>query len=183
MKFSSLFVNFILVLTVLISLNSCGLMKPNVQYVIRDSIVTKMETIYKDTIITVPGDTIRFQIPCDRDTVFITKSKSSSSLVQVRKGVITVQNNCDEKDILITKLRDQVEKFKSESKDSIVVKTVKEKYIPRSHKFYSWGFWVALGIASLMTMINTNLWTIIVGGVVSIVRILSKKKNKEKKED
>ena len=54
-------------------ITSCKLSKPTVETieVIRDSIITKTITTYRDTIIRIPGDTIRFQIPCDRDTVFI----------------------------------------------------------------------------------------------------------------
>lgn len=161
---------------------SCGLMKTNTVYVTKDSIVTKTETVYKDTIITIPGDTIRFQIPCDRDTVFIYKSKSSSSLVQVKNGIISVQNNCDEKDILITKLKEKVDKLQTQKSDSVVVKTIKEKYIPKTYKFYKWGFWVALGVALVVSTITTNIWVAVLGAIVSIVKIISNKFKKKKKD-
>jgi len=163
-------------------LTSCGLSKTNTVYVIKDSIVTKTETIYKDTLITIPGDTIRFQIPCDKDTVFIYRSKSSSSLVQVKNGIISVQNNCDEKDILITKLKEKVDKLQEKRNDSVVVKTIKEKYVPKSYKFYKWGFWVALGVALVVSMMTTNVWIAVLGAIVSIIKIVSnnfKKKNKD----
>lgn len=161
---------------------SCGLVKTNTVYVTKDSIVTKTETVYKDTLITIPGDTIRFQIPCDKDTVFINRSKSSSSLVQVKNGIVSVQNNCDEKDILITKLKETVDKLQVHRNDSIVVKTIKEKYIPKSYKIYKWGFWVALGVALVVSLITTNLWIAVLGAIVSIVKIISNKTKKKKKD-
>lgn len=176
-------IKFIIAILIYLSLGSCKVSTPNVVYVTKDSIVTKTETVYKDTIITIPGDTIRFQVPCDKDTVFIYRSKSSSSLVQIKNGTITVQNNCDEKDILITKLRSEIDRFQSQNKDSVTVITKREKYVPKMYKFYSWGFWVALGIGGILTIMNTSLWGIIAGAVISIVRILSKRKKKDKKEE
>ena len=176
MKKLGLFLKLVGVFILIQLFTSCGLLKTNTVYVTKDSIVTKTETVYKDTLITIPGDTIRFQIPCDKDTVFIYKSKSSSSLVQVKNGVISVQNNCDEKDILITKLKETVDKLQVQRNDSIVVKTIKEKYIPNGYKFYKWGFWVALGVALVVSTITTNIWVAVLGAIVSIVKIFKKKK-------
>lgn len=159
-------------------ITSCKLVKPSVEtiHVIKDSIITKTITTYRDTIIRIPGDTIRFQIPCDKDTVFIYRSKNSSSLVQIKDGIVSVQNNCDEKDILITKLYSEIDRYKSQKKDSVVVVTKREKYIPKIYKFYSWGFWFALALGGGIMLVGTNIWTIIIGGVISIIKILKKKK-------
>ena len=168
------------IFTIIQLFSSCGLLKTNTVYVTKDSLVTKIETVYKDTLIKVPGDTIRFQIPCDKDTVFVYRSKSSSSLVQVKNGVITVQNNCDEKDILITKLKEKVDRLEEQKSSSVITKTIKEKYIPNSYKFYKWGFWVALGVALVVSTITTNIWVAVLGAIVSIVKSIS---NRTKKKD
>ena len=169
---------FILSSLLLLSLTTCTVTKPNVIYITKDSIVTKTETVLKDTIIRVPGDTIRFQIPCDKDTVFIYRSKSSSSLVQVKDGKITVQNNCDEKDLLITQLKSQIDRYKSEKKDLTTIITKEVKYIPKIYKFFALGFWILLITVAVLGLIQTSLLGLIIGGIVKIVRLITKRRKK-----
>lgn len=154
---------------------SCKTQPPQVVYVTKDSIITKTETVYKDTVITIPGDTIRFQIPCNKDTVFIYKGKSSTSMVTVQKGSVTIQNNCDEKDLIISKLRQEVDRYSLSTQDSSVTIYVKVKHVPGIYKFFAWGFWVlALALGALLYF-NQNLWLAALGLVASIF----KKKNKK----
>lgn len=170
-----LLINLGLVIGVIGLFTSCKTQPPQVVYVTKDSLITKTEIVYKDTIITVPGDTIRFQIPCDKDTVFIYKGKSSTSMVTINKGQISVQNNCDEKDLIITKLREEVDKYSLSTQDSTTTIYVKVKHVPGIYKFFTWGFWVlALALGALLYF-NQNLWLAALGLVAS----LFKKRNKK----
>jgi hypothetical protein len=154
---------------------SCRTQPAQVVYVAKDSIITKTETVYKDTVITVPGDTIRFQIPCNKDTVFIYKGKASTSMVTVQKGSVTIQNNCDEKDLIITKLREQVDSYSMATQDSSTTIYVKVKHIPGIYKFFTWGFWILAVALGALLYFNQNLWLAAIGLVAS----LFKKKNKK----
>ena len=156
--------------------SSCKTPKPSYIYVNRDSIITKTETVFKDTIITIPGDTIRFQIPCNKDTVFIYKSKSSTSMVTVNKGIVTVQNNCDEKDLIISKLREQISHYEIATSDSVKTEIVTVKHVPTIYKVFTWGFWVLLlGLATILYL-NQNLWVLLISATVSIFKVFKKKK-------
>jgi hypothetical protein len=175
-KYLTLFLGVFIILT----LTTCKVNKPNIIYVNKDSIITKTEIVYKDTLIKIPGDTIKFEVPCNKDTVFIYRSKSSSSLVQVKNGKISVQNNCDEKDLLITKLESQIEKYKTENKNTNITITKEVKYVPSIYKFFTAGFWLFLCTTIILTLINTGLWGLIIGGVVKIVSLITKRKKKDK---
>jgi len=179
-KYLKYTLNSFLVILFLLTLTTCKVSQPNIIYVNKDSLITKTEIVYKDTIIKIPGDTIKFQIPCNVDTVFVYRSKSSTSLVQIKDGKINVQNNCDEKDILITKLESQIEKYKSENKKTNITITKEVKYVPTIYKFLAVGFWIFLATTLALTLINTGLWGLIIGGVVKIVSLITKRKKKEK---
>lgn len=163
------------VLIISLLLTSCKVFQPQVIYVTKDSIITKVEYIIKDSIITIPGDTIRFQIPCDKDTVFIYRSKSSSSMVQVNKGVVTVQNNCDEKDLIISKLQSKLDKIQYSSSDSSRVEIKTVKHIPTIYKVYSWGFWILAAAIAALLYFNQNLWFFIATTVASLFKSSKKK--------
>lgn len=162
-------------LTISLLLASCKVTPPQVIYITKDSVVTKTEYVIKDSIITIPGDTIRFQIPCDKDTVFIYRSKHSSSMVQVNKGVITVQNNCDEKDLIISKLQAKLSHYESSASDSsrIEIKTV--KVVPTAYRVYAWGFWVLLVAVGAILYFKQNLWVLLAGSMVRIAKVFKKK--------
>lgn len=163
-----------LLLFLLNLLTSCGLHKPTVTYVTKDSIVTNTVVVTKDTIIKVPGDTIRFQVPCDKDTVFIYKSKSSTSLVTINKGKISVQNNCDEKDILISKLNAELTKYSSMNRDSSMVKTKVITKVPAIYKIFTFGFWVLLTVIGALFFLNKNIWFTL---TTTVVGFFAKKKS------
>lgn len=160
-----------------LSLLGCKTKPPQVVYITKDSVVTQTKTVYKDTIITIPGDTIRFQVPCDKDTVYIVKGKASSSMVTVNKGVVTVQNNCDEKDLIITKLRQELEHYQLSVDDSTKIEIITVNKVPAVVKFFAVGFWILLALLAGLIMFNKNLWVMIAGSVVSIVKLITKKKS------
>lgn len=171
-----LLTKIILGTVLIISILGCKTKAPQVIYVNRDSIITETTTVYKDTIIKIPGDTVRFQIPCDNDTVFIVKSKASTSLVAVNKGKVTVQTNCDEKDLIITKLRQQLDHYQLSVSDSSKTEIVIVKKVPGVVKFFAIGFWILLALLAGLIMFNKNLWVVLAGSVVSIVKTVTKKK-------
>lgn len=171
-----LLINLIIAAGSIALFTSCNLTKPQVVYVNRDSVVTTTEVVYKDTIITIPGDTVRFQIPCDKDTVYIVKGKSSTSMVAVNKGKVTVQNNCDQKDLIITKLREQIDHMKLVSSDSLKTVTITVKHTPAAVRFFAWGFWVLLALATGLFLVNKNIWVLLISTIGSLVKAFKKKK-------
>lgn len=166
----------VLGILLIISTLGCKTQPPQVIYVTKDSLVTDTKIVYKDTIIKVPGDTVRFQIPCDKDTVYIVKGKASTSLVAVNKGKVTVQTNCDEKDLIITKLRQELEHYQVAVNDSVKTTIITVKKVPGAIKFFAIGFWVLLALLTGLIMVNKNLWVVLAGSVVSIAKLFSKKK-------
>lgn len=171
-----LLINLLIGMGAIVLLSACKTVPPQVNSVNKDSVFTKTEIVYRDTIITLPGDTIRFQVPCDKDTVFIYKGKSSSSMVAINNGKITVQNNCDEKDLIISKLRQQVERIHFISSDSTKVITITVKHVPGIMKFFTWGFWVILALLAGLILVNKNLWVILASTLLSIFKLFKKKK-------
>lgn len=171
--------NIALVVAAMMMAMSCGLIKPQVVYVNRDSTVTVTNTVTKDSIVHVPGDTIRIQIPCDKDTVYIVKGKASSSTVQVKKGVVSVQNNCDEKDIIITKLRDQISRYETSVSDSSKVEIRTVKHVPTIYKVFAYGFWILASAIAALFITNQNIWILVVAAMSNLIKIITKKKKKE----
>lgn len=168
-----------IVLLVVAFLMSCGLIKPQVVYVTKDSLVTVTNTVTKDSIVHIPGDTIRLQIPCDKDTVYIVKGKSSNSTVQVSKGVVTVQNNCDEKDLIITKLKDQISRYESSVSDSSKTEIRIVKHVPTIYKVFTYGFWILAAAVATILATNQNIWILVIASVAQLAKAFSKKKTKQ----
>jgi len=166
----------IAILLVAYLMTSCRLLKPQTIYITKDSLVTKTETIIKDSIIKMPGDTIRFTIPI-HDTVFIVKSARSSSTVQVKKGKISVTNACDEKDIVISRLRSEILKYETSSSDSIqtIIKTV--KHVPTAYKVFTYGFWILALLIAGFLLANKNIWVLVATTVASSIKSIKKKKS------
>lgn len=173
MKYQNLVYKIILITIIFDLLISCRGIKPSIVYVNKDSIITNTETVIRDTIIKVPGDTIRFQIPCNKDTVFIYKSKSSSSMVQVHKGIITVQNNCDEKDLIIKNLSSKLHEYELHKTDSVKTEIRIVKHTPVVYKVFTWGFWLLLTAGATLYFTNNNIWVLI---ATSLAGIFTKKK-------
>lgn len=171
-----LLINILIGIGSIVLLSGCKTTPPQVNSVKKDSVFTKTEIVYRDTIITIPGDTVRFQVPCDKDTVFIYKGKSSSSMVAINKGKITVQNNCDEKDLIISKLRQQVDRVHFVSADSTKTITITVKHTPGIMKFFAWGFWVVLALLTGLVLVNKNLWVVLASTLLSIFKLFKKKK-------
>jgi hypothetical protein len=157
---------------------SCRMMKPETIYITKDSLVTKTETVIKDSIIRIPGDTIRIAIPI-RDTVFIVKGARSSSTVQVRSGKIAIQTACDEKDIIISKLRSEVMRFQAASSDSVRVEVKKIKHVPTYYKVISYMFWIVAALLAALIISNQNLWIVIVTTAAGLIRSVAKKPKKD----
>jgi len=166
----------IAILFVAYLLTSCKLLKPETIYITKDSLVTKTEIIVKDSVIRMPGDTIRFTIPI-RDTVFIVKAARSSSTVQIRQGKISVTNACDEKDMVISRLRSEILKFEAASSDSVQTIIKKVKHVPTIYKVFTYGFWILAAILTALLLANKNLWVLIVTTVASLLKSISKKKS------
>ena len=150
------------------------MLKPSVVYVNKDSVITNTEYVTRDSIITVPGDTIKVQIPCDKDTVYIVKSKKSSSLVQVKRGVVSVQNNCEEQKIIISNLQEKLHHYQMQSSDSVKTVVVREKYVPVAYKVFSYGFFILLAAGVTLMLVNKNIWVMIVASATSLIKSFKK---------
>lgn len=141
------------ILAVFLFLSSCKTTQSTTT-VQQDSTSLKEKIVYKDTIIHVPGDTIRLEIPCDKDTVYIQKGKSSSALVHVKDGKVTVQANCDEKDLIITKLSTQIERIHKENREKLTKTEVQVPYIPKFFKYSTYAFWGLLILFGLFKVLK-----------------------------
>lgn len=159
-------------------LMGCRLFKPETVYITKDSLVTFTETVYKDSIIRLPGDTIRFTIPI-HDTVFIIKAARSSSTVQVKAGKISVTNACDEKDLIISRLKSEILRYQTNTSDSVRTEIKKVKYVPAIYKVFSYGFWILAALLAALIISNQNLWIVIVTSAASLLRSITKKKPKQ----
>lgn len=155
---------------------SCGLVKPQIIYVDKDSIITNTITVVKDSIITIPGDTINWSIDCLTDTVFIIQKPSSSAVVKVNKGKISVQSSCKEKDIIITKLQEQLKHSELMATDSVVTITKEVKHIPGIYKFYGYGFYTLLAIIATFALVNKSTYAVIATTIAGIIASFKKQK-------
>lgn len=157
-------------------LTSCNLLKPQIIYIDKDSIITKIETVIKDSIITVPAETLNWSADCLVDTVFIIDKKAVNTTVKIKKGKISVSSTCKEKDIIITKLKEELNNYKLQQSDSIVTKIERVKYIPGVYKFYSYGFYTLLALITAFALINKNIYAIIATSIASLLASFKKKK-------
>lgn len=133
---------FLFSIALLLWLTSCKTTRTTQQTAVKDSIAYVERIVQHDTTITLPGDTIRFHVPCDKDTVFVVTGNSSRSLVQVHDHRVAVHNECDEQSRTITGLIKEINTLREHSKDSTNVKIVPEKYIPGWYLFTNKAFWI-----------------------------------------
>jgi hypothetical protein len=156
---------------------SCGLVKPQIVYINKDSIITNTITVVKDSLITVPGDTINWSVQCLTDTVFIIEKPRSSTIVKVSKGKVSVKTNCKEKDIIITRLQEQLKHSELMATDSVITKTERIKYIPGIYKFYGYGFYTLLAIIATFAIVNKSTYAMIATFIAGAIVSLKKKKS------
>lgn len=165
-----------LIIIALLSMSACGILKPQVVYVTRDSLVTVTQTVIRDTIITIPGDTVVIELPARHDTVFIAKAGRASATVAISKGRLRVVANCDEQNLIISRLQEQLHHYQSLESDSskTVIKTV--KHIPSFYQFTFWAFFALAAVITALLLKNSNIWIMIIATLGSIFRTAAKKK-------
>jgi len=156
-------------------LASCSIVKPKVVYIQRDSLITVRETIIRDSIITVPGDTVVIELPSKRDTVFVTRSGRASASVSISKGRLQVVANCDEQNIIISRLQEQLHHYQSTETDSVKTEIVTVKHIPSMYKFTFWGFFVLAAAVTALLLKTNNPWVAVIATLSTIFRKASKK--------
>lgn len=145
----------ILLAVAIIQLTGCKIFKPEIQTITKDSIVYKEKLVFKDTIITVPGDTIRLDIPCDKDTIYVVRyTDRSSAIVQVNKGKVNVQFNCDEKDIIIAKLKSEIDSYEMLLSDSTNSKVEYVKYTPKFVLYSAYLAWLIVILAAVIIFLR-----------------------------
>lgn len=165
-----------IIILFLILLSSCKLLQPQIIYIDKDSVITKIETIVKDSIITLPAETLNWSADCLVDTVFIIDKKAVNTTVKIKKGKISVSSTCKEKDIIITKLKEELSNYKLQQSDSIVTKVERVKYIPSIYKFYSYAFYTLLALITAFSLLNKNIYAIIASSIASLLASFKKKK-------
>lgn len=165
----------LITITAVIALTSCGIIKPETIYVTKDSVITVNNTVYRDTIITLPGDTITIELPAIHDTVFIARSGKASAAVTISNGRLTVKSNCDEQNLIITRLQEQLHHYETASSDSVktTIKTV--KHIPGFYQFTFWGFFVLAAVITTLLLTNNNIWLLIITTMGSIFKTAAKR--------
>lgn len=156
--------------------SSCGLLKPETIYVTKDSVITVTNTVYRDTIITLPGDTVTIELPVIHDTVFVIRKGKASTSVAISNGRLKVTSNCDEQNLIITRLQEQLHHYQTASSDSVktTIKTV--KHIPGFYQFTFWGFFVLAALITTLLLANNNLWIVLIGTLGSIFKTAAKNK-------
>lgn len=165
----------ILSAAILISLASCGIIKPQTIYITKDSVITVTNTVYRDTIIHLPGDTVTIELPAKVDTVYIARSGKASATVAISKGKVKVISNCDEQNLIITRLQEQLHHYETASSDSVqtTIKTV--KHIPGFYQFTFWGFFVLAALITTLLLTNNNIWVLLIGTLGGIFKQAAKR--------
>jgi hypothetical protein len=166
----------ILLIASLALLGSCSLVKPRIVYINRDSLVTVRETVIRDSIITVPGDTVLVELPGIHDTVFIARSGRASASVAINNGRLRIVANCDEQNILISKLQQELSHYQTTESDSTKTTIITEKYIPGFYKFTFWGFFTLAGVITALLLKSNNVWLTLIATLANIFRSKSKAK-------
>lgn len=160
----------IIAIALTISTASCGILKPETIYVTKDSIITVNNTIYRDTIITIPGDTVTIELPAIHDTVFIARSGKASAQVTIGGGKVKIKTNCDEQNIIITRLQEQLHHYETASRDSVKTTVRTIKHIPGFYQFTFWGFFVLAALITTLLLANNNIWILIITTLASIFK-------------
>ncbi len=119
--------------------------------VVRDSTITKLLPVFRDTTIYMPGETITYHdsIPCPE--AFIGNAitgKQNTLKVSLKNGILHIDCKSDSLKAKIKLLEWQLtkEKYLNESKNIEVPVSVPTPYIPK------W-IWLAIGVSILL-----NLW-------------------------
>lgn len=133
----------ILLISVMV-LSSCKAQKEITRSTSKDSIVYREKIVYKDSLITLPGDSILVQVPCDTDTIIQKKGKTAGATVQVKNKVVTIRANCDEQNVKITKLETHISELETKSHEKDTIKEVPVRYIPDFYKYTTIAFWAAV---------------------------------------
>ncbi len=149
----------VLILILAFLLCSCGAKKIDLseRTTVTDSTFTTVRTVKRDTIITVPGDSIKLRIPIyDIKEVPITR-KNERATVTVRKERDTLIIDCKcEKYQQIIELQDTyIEKQReliTALKKTVVIP---EKYTPWYMKILAWIGGIALLLISAVTIIKS----------------------------
>jgi hypothetical protein len=158
---------------------SCGIIKPKTIYVTRDSLVTVTQTVIRDSIITLPGDTITITLPAIHDTVFIARSGRASAAVSISRGQLKVTANCDEQNIIISRLQEQLHHYQTAQSDSSQTTVVTVKHIPSFYKFTFWGFFALAAVITALLLKNNNIWLTLIATLGSIFRTAAKKSDRK----
>ena len=157
-------------------MSACGIIKPQVVYVTRDSLVTVTQTVIRDSIITMPGDTVTIELPVIHDTVFVNRSGKASATVSISQGRLRIVANCDEQKLIISRLQEQLHHYQSLESDSTKTTIRTVKYIPAFYRFTFWGFFVLAGIITSLLLTKSNIWLAVIATLGGIFRTAAKQK-------
>lgn len=109
-----------------------------------DSVRVEIETVYRDSIITIAGDSVHvyLQNPCDstgqlKPSAFVKESSSgrSRATVVVNQKGIEINCDCDQEKLIITKMKERIEQMSSQKSEVKIVKPA-----PRWSWFYVYTF-------------------------------------------
>ena len=157
-------------------MSACGIIKPQVVYVNRDSLVTVTQTVIRDSIITIPGDTVLIELPAKHDTVFIARSGKASASVAISKGRLQIVANCDEQKLIISRLQEQLHHYQSLESDSTKTTIRNVKHIPAFYQFTFWAFFALAAVITTLLLTKSNIWLTIIATLGSIFRTAAKNK-------
>jgi FtsH-binding integral membrane protein len=96
--------------------------------------------------------------------------------VKVNKGKVSVTSICNEKDIIISRLRQELSQLHNQSSDSVKTVIQREKFMPKIYKFYGYGFWTLLAIIATFALVNKNIYAMIATTIAGIIASLRKNK-------
>ncbi|MEH6405760.1 MAG: hypothetical protein V7767_00620 [Leeuwenhoekiella sp.] len=147
----------IIVTLLVLLLSSCGGGKPTLTRSVteKDSTWTKVSTIKRDTIITIPGDSIKIRIPIlDITEEPVTRyGVRSSASVRKENEDLVIDCKCDEykqQIELMEKLIEQHETYEKLLKETVLKP---ERYVPWYIKILAWiGGISILGIGVIVTI-------------------------------
>lgn len=137
------------ILFLLIAFASCKTMQPVVttKTIIKDSVVTKTETVYRDTTIYLPGDTteISVAIPCPDVKIDVATTKGRTTLTAKTDGRGNLKIDCKTDSLLlvIDSLKNTItetQKFHTELKQDIIEKPV----TVIKYKVPKWCWWLLI---------------------------------------
>lgn len=139
-------------------LGSCRSLRPSRETIetVKDSTVTTVRYVEKDTLITVPGDTLKFSVPFYQlsETPIKRTNGRTTARVSLKEDQLTVECLTDQYEQLITYQNEIIETLREINRNKQETIEVPVKFVPWFTKTLSWIGGIALAFGAGLVILK-----------------------------